>query len=56
MLKSGWIFDQRSERHIKSQTDGTMLDLCFLSLSHEAWQAWKRRNEALNRAISGTGR
>ncbi|HEX5213645.1 MAG TPA: GNAT family protein, partial [Pseudolabrys sp.] len=41
MLKSGWTFDKRSERHVKSQTDGTMLDLCFMHLSREAWMAWK---------------
>jgi len=45
MLKSGWAFDKRAERHIKSQTSGAMLDVCFLSLSREAWQAWKQRNQ-----------
>lgn len=43
MLKSGWAFDKRAEQHIKSQTSDEMLNLCFLSLSREAWQAWKRR-------------
>ena len=46
MLKSGWTFDKRSERHVKSQTDGTMLDLCFMHLSREAWMAWKKRNKS----------
>ena len=45
MLKSGWAFDKRVERNIKSQTSDAMLDLCFLSLSRVAWQAWKRRNQ-----------
>jgi hypothetical protein len=44
MLKSGWAFDKRAEQHIKSQTSDAMLDLCYLSLSREAWQAWKKRN------------
>ena len=44
MLKSGWCFDKRSERHIKSHTSDTMLDLCFLHLSRDGWTAWKKRN------------
>jgi RimJ/RimL family protein N-acetyltransferase len=46
MLKSGWAFDKRSERHVKSQTPGTMLDLCFLHLSRDTWNAWKKKNLA----------
>jgi RimJ/RimL family protein N-acetyltransferase len=46
MLKSGWGFDRRSERHIKSRTADTMLDLCFLHLSRDAWTAWKKRNRS----------
>lgn len=44
MLKSGWSFDRRAERHVKSRTADTMLDLCFLHLSRDAWTAWKKRN------------
>ena len=41
LLKSGWTLEKTAARHVKSQTDGTMLDLCFLSLTREAWRAWK---------------
>ena len=44
MLKSGWSFDKRSERHVKSRTADAMLDLCFMHLSRDDWNAWKRRN------------
>jgi RimJ/RimL family protein N-acetyltransferase len=44
MFKSGWSLDKTIERHVKSQADGSMLDLCFLSLSREAWRAWKQAN------------
>jgi RimJ/RimL family protein N-acetyltransferase len=42
LLKSGWTVDKTAERHVKSQADGTMLDLCFVSLSRDAWRAWKK--------------
>ena len=45
MLKSGWNLDKTVERNVRSQTADAMLDLSLLSLSREAWQAWKRRNE-----------
>jgi RimJ/RimL family protein N-acetyltransferase len=45
MLKSGWAVDKTAARHIKSQTSDAMLDLSYLSLSREAWAAWKRRNQ-----------
>jgi RimJ/RimL family protein N-acetyltransferase len=44
MLKSGWAFDKRSEQHIKSRTSETMLDLCFMHLSRDDWDAWKKKN------------
>jgi RimJ/RimL family protein N-acetyltransferase len=44
LLKHGWTLDKTIERHVKSQTDGTMLDLCFLSLAGDAWRAWKKAN------------
>ena len=44
MLKSGWNLDKTIARNIKSQTADTLLDLSYLSLSREAWQAWKKRN------------
>jgi RimJ/RimL family protein N-acetyltransferase len=51
MLKSGWTFDKRSERNVKSQTADTMLDLCFLHLSRDAWNAWKKKNRQQNRTV-----
>jgi RimJ/RimL family protein N-acetyltransferase len=44
LLKSGWTLDQKLERNVKSQSDGTMLDLCFFSLTRDAWRAWKQAN------------
>jgi RimJ/RimL family protein N-acetyltransferase len=44
LLKSGWTLDKTAEGHVKSQSDDAMLDLCFLSLSREAWRAWKKAN------------
>jgi RimJ/RimL family protein N-acetyltransferase len=44
LLKSGWVLDQRLARHVKSQADGTMLDLCFFSLTRDAWRDWKKKN------------
>jgi RimJ/RimL family protein N-acetyltransferase len=44
MLKSGWTFDKKLERRLKSQTDDTMVDLCYLSISRTAWNAWKEKN------------
>jgi RimJ/RimL family protein N-acetyltransferase len=44
MLKSGWHLDRVAEEHIKSQTENKMLGLCYLSISREAWRAWKDRN------------
>jgi RimJ/RimL family protein N-acetyltransferase len=43
LLKSGWTLDKAAARHVKSNVDGTMLDLCFLSITREAWRAWKKR-------------
>ena len=45
MLKSGWSLDKTIGRNIKSQTADALLDLSYLSLSREAWQAWKKRNQ-----------
>jgi RimJ/RimL family protein N-acetyltransferase len=44
LVKHGWTLDKTIERHVRSQTDDTMLDLCFLSLSGDAWRAWKKAN------------
>ena len=39
LLKAGWRLDRTLERNVKSHSDGTMLDLCLLSLSRETWRA-----------------
>ncbi len=44
LLKSGWNLDKTIPRHVKSNTDGSMLDMCFFSLTREAWRTWKKQN------------
>jgi RimJ/RimL family protein N-acetyltransferase len=44
LLRLGWSLDKTIERHVKSQTDDSMLDLCFFSYSRDAWRAWKAEN------------
>jgi RimJ/RimL family protein N-acetyltransferase len=44
LLKSGWTLDKTAARHVKSTTDGAMLDLCYLSITRAAWRAWKQRH------------
>jgi ribosomal-protein-alanine N-acetyltransferase len=44
LYKSGWVLDRTLKRHVKSHADGTMLDLCFFSLTRDAWRAWKKAN------------
>jgi RimJ/RimL family protein N-acetyltransferase len=44
LTTSGFHFDKRIPRAFKSRLDDTMLDVCYFSLSREAWRAWKMRN------------
>ncbi len=44
MLKSGWNLDKTAAWPVKSQTVVATPSLSFLSLSRQAWQAWKRKN------------
>jgi RimJ/RimL family protein N-acetyltransferase len=44
LLKTGWHLDKTIPGHVKSTRDGAMLDLCFFSLTREAWRAWKQAN------------
>ena len=44
LLKTGWTLDKSIPRHVKSHTDGAMLDLCFFSQTRDAWRAWKKAN------------
>jgi RimJ/RimL family protein N-acetyltransferase len=46
LLKTGWTLDKTLVRNVKSQSDGTMLDLCFFSLSRDSWRAWKQKNHS----------
>jgi RimJ/RimL family protein N-acetyltransferase len=42
--KTGWTLERTLKAHVKSHTDGAMLDLCCYSLSHDAWRAWKAKH------------
>lgn len=53
LFKTGLTLDAKVERHVKSQIDGTMLDLCYFSQSAEAWRAWKRANLSDRSAATG---
>ena len=44
LFKSGWTLDKTVPAHVKSHADGAMLDLCFFSLTRDAWREWKRKN------------
>src|SRR5260370_1202157 len=44
MTKTDWKLEKTLERHVKSHSDGTMLDLCFFSQSRDDWRTWKRAN------------
>jgi RimJ/RimL family protein N-acetyltransferase len=51
LLRIGWSLDQTLRNHVKSELDGTMLDLCLFSYSRDAWRAWKAQNAALTRTV-----
>jgi RimJ/RimL family protein N-acetyltransferase len=42
LYATGWTLDRTIERHIKSNSDDRMFDLCFFSQTKEAWRAWKK--------------
>jgi RimJ/RimL family protein N-acetyltransferase len=42
LVKTGWQLVDTRKGHVKSTADGTMLDLCFFSLSRDAWRVWKQ--------------
>jgi RimJ/RimL family protein N-acetyltransferase len=44
LLRTGWVLERTIERHVKSHSDDRMLDLCFFSLTREAWRDWKKAN------------
>lgn len=49
LLRNGWSLDQTLPRNVKSQSDDTMLDLCFFSFSRDAWRARKTETAQQNR-------
>jgi RimJ/RimL family protein N-acetyltransferase len=42
--KTGWTLHQVLKGHVKSHSDGSMLDLCHYSITADAWWAWKAAN------------
>jgi RimJ/RimL family protein N-acetyltransferase len=55
--KTGWTLNHTLKNHARSHADGTMVDLCLYSLTHEAWEAWKTANPELLKAMrNGTMR
>ena len=44
LIKTGWKLEQTLKQHVKSYSDGTMLDLCLFSISRDAWRAWKKEH------------
>jgi RimJ/RimL family protein N-acetyltransferase len=44
LKKTGWVLERTDERRVKSRTDDRMLDLCYFSLTREAWREWKKAN------------
>ena len=41
LYSTGWTLERTIERHVKSNLDERMFDLCFFSQTREAWRAWK---------------
>jgi RimJ/RimL family protein N-acetyltransferase len=44
MLKSGWNLDNAAALPVKAQGAASEPELSLLSLSREAWAAWKKKN------------
>jgi RimJ/RimL family protein N-acetyltransferase len=42
LYSTGWTLDRTIKRHIKSNLDDQMFDLCLFSQTREAWRDWKR--------------
>jgi RimJ/RimL family protein N-acetyltransferase len=47
LLRSGYTLDKTIPRHVKSNTDGAMLDLCYMSITRDAWRVWKKKQRPL---------
>jgi len=46
LLTTGWKLEKTLKDHVKSNSDDAMLDLCFFSLSRDAWRTWLKENSA----------
>jgi len=44
MTAMGWRFDPAPSRQIRSASDNSMLEVQTLTLSREAWSAWRGQN------------
>lgn len=44
LTKTGWQLEKTFKDHVKSNSDGTMLDLCLFSISRDAWRTWKKEH------------
>ena len=42
LYATGWTLDRTIPRHIKSNIDDRMFDLCFFSQTKEGWREWKK--------------
>ena len=50
LRRMGWRED-KSAASVKSNSDGSMLDLCSFALTAEAWRAWKQTDYAKRLAL-----
>jgi RimJ/RimL family protein N-acetyltransferase len=46
LRKTGWKLDGTVKGHVKSHSDGTMLDLCLYRITRDEWRAWKAGDHA----------
>jgi RimJ/RimL family protein N-acetyltransferase len=51
LRKTGWTLNQTLKNHVRSNKDGTMVDLHLYSITREAWRAWKAANPELLAAM-----
>jgi RimJ/RimL family protein N-acetyltransferase len=42
LYATGWTLDRTIPRHIKSNIDDRVFDLCFFSQTKDGWRAWKK--------------
>jgi RimJ/RimL family protein N-acetyltransferase len=44
LRKTGWKLDGTVKGHVKSHSDGTLLDLSLYRITRDEWRAWKSEN------------